>query len=253
MGNFSTPIVISQKIQYNSSGFRPFGLSLALHLALFGSSVYFTPTSKPYQLDKPITISLKDYSLASGDINKIEQLNNSAKSVEKKHIEKITPVTSAPLAQKQINVDKMANVSPVWTQQHTPVVSAEATTPQASEPTSSPSDIISPTQNTTSNANNHKTYTQDEIDGAALGAIRAMIEKALVYPAMARRLKLEGIVDISFILNPNGSVKDVSVVNSSGSTLLDKKAVETVLALSGSYPKQKNTLKLSIPIAFELR
>ncbi|MDD2950921.1 MAG: energy transducer TonB, partial [Sulfuricurvum sp.] len=85
-----------------------------------------------------------------------------------------------------------------------------------------------------------------------LGNIRAMIEHAITYPAIARKLRIEGIVVVSFVLKPNGIVEAAKIITTSGSTLLDTKAIQTILSLSGDYPALGKTFELSIPIAFNL-
>jgi protein TonB len=94
--------------------------------------------------------------------------------------------------------------------------------------------------------------TSDEINGATLGRIRAMIENALTYPPFAKKLHIEGTVTVSFILKPNGVVENIQVLTSSGSSLLDTKAINTVRQLSGEYPPLNQTACLKIPITFSL-
>jgi len=92
-----------------------------------------------------------------------------------------------------------------------------------------------------------------EIDPTTLGVIRSMIQNSLIYPSMARRLKIEGVVLINFILTRDGRVKSAVIEERSGSTSLDSKALETVRNLSGTYPKLSNEMQLKIPIAFSLK
>ncbi len=79
-----------------------------------------------------------------------------------------------------------------------------------------------------------------------------MIEKAVVYPSIARKLRLEGVVTVFFILNSDGTVDNAKISSTSGSKLLDEKALHTILSLSGDYPALGNTVELNIPIAFNL-
>ena len=86
-----------------------------------------------------------------------------------------------------------------------------------------------------------------------LGRIRAMIERAVTYPAVARRLRIEGVVVLSFVLTQEGAVAEAEVIDSSGSALLDRKALETLWQLSGAFPPLESTAHLTIPIAFSLK
>ena len=85
-----------------------------------------------------------------------------------------------------------------------------------------------------------------------MGHIRAMIENAITYPAVARKLRLEGVVRVFFVLKSDGTVDTARVETTSGSRLLDDKAINTILSLSGDYPQLGKTVELSIPIAFRL-
>ena len=85
-----------------------------------------------------------------------------------------------------------------------------------------------------------------------LGRIRAMIENAITYPAVARRLRLEGVVTVSFMLTPDGAVAGAEVIHSSGSAVLDRKALDTLWELSGDFPALKSLTQLTIPITFTL-
>lgn len=69
---------------------------------------------------------------------------------------------------------------------------------------------------------------------------------------MARRLKIQGVVLVSFKLDENAKVVIASVKKSSGSSLLDSRALDTVKDLSGRYPTLSRTVELKIPIAFSL-
>ena len=79
-----------------------------------------------------------------------------------------------------------------------------------------------------------------------------MIENAITYPSIARKLRLEGVVSVTFILKADGTVDIAQIKQTSGSNLLDDRAIQTILSLSGDYPALGKTVELSIPIAFNL-
>jgi periplasmic protein TonB len=90
-------------------------------------------------------------------------------------------------------------------------------------------------------------------DATVLGQIRAMIENAITYPAVARRLRIEGVVVLSFMLASDGAVAKAEVLESSGSTVLDRKALKTLWELSGDFPSLESPTQLTIPISFSLK
>jgi protein TonB len=216
------------------------------------SVLYFT-TGHAIQLPKSeekVTISLTEFAPTSGDINQIEKSlpqNNPSKLIAKpqmhNNILKATPLTTP---------QKISSKSPVVSLEGSTLLETPHVAPLVSQ---SPL-IDSPHLNVSSEIKNElqrSPRSSNEIGGATLGQIRAMIENAITYPAIARKLRLEGVAMIFFVLKPNGTVQTVRVQSTSGSETLDKKAVQTILSLSGQYPALGKTFELSIPIAFSLK
>jgi len=249
---FLNPIVISKKIHKENhfTKSKSFAASFGVHVSLLAAVTYLT-SSHPIPLpqsEHSVVISLAQLDSASGDINRLESLSKdtilpSAKR-EPLKVEKtqLSPTTKTSLERPLL----------------TPSVSLEASAPLAHAATSAstpPNTSIDSPQATPS-APLHElpkpSITGNELGGAALGHIRAMIEKAITYPSIARKLRLEGVVLVTFVLKPDGTVETAHVKSTSGSNLLDTKAIQTILSLSGDYPALGKTFELSIPIAFNL-
>jgi protein TonB len=81
--------------------------------------------------------------------------------------------------------------------------------------------------------------------------ISALILKNLRYPPAARRMGWSGNVVVSFVVLENGSAEDIKVMKSSGFTLLDTNAVETVRKVS-PFPKPPVRAELRIPVQYRL-
>lgn len=81
--------------------------------------------------------------------------------------------------------------------------------------------------------------------------IRDKILKNISYPTLARRMGWQGLVQLSFIIASDGSVKDVKIIQSSGFEVLDRKAMETVKE-TAPFPKPPAEARLVIPINFRL-
>jgi periplasmic protein TonB len=81
--------------------------------------------------------------------------------------------------------------------------------------------------------------------------IRDKILLNIRYPSMARRLGWQGRVVLSFIVNLDGSIKEVRIVQGSGFEVLDKNAVDTVRD-TAPFPKPPAEAKLVIPITYRL-
>jgi len=87
-----------------------------------------------------------------------------------------------------------------------------------------------------------------------IAGLYELLNEKKYYPKMAKRRKLEGITQISFTLNKDGSVKDVFLHQSSGHKILDKASLKVVRAI-GSYKPIPDTvsmasLHLNIPIKY---
>ncbi len=247
------PIVISNKIsQYNLRlKANSLAASFGIHLLIIGSAFYLSvhqPITE--HKEESITISLAEYTPS----------NLSSQS--------LTARMSTPIPSRSTSSTSQQRLP------STPAVSPEASAPQTSavRPGVVPSDIrqhpsesLHSALNPVANGSPHdasipdktdelpKTnVSSDDINGATLGRIRALIENSLTYPSIGRKLRLEGTVVVSFILTANGSVKKAEILTSSGSNLLDAKAIQTVLELSGNYPSIPKTVSLKIPIVFSL-
>jgi TonB family protein len=79
-----------------------------------------------------------------------------------------------------------------------------------------------------------------------LGMIRAKILRAKRYPHDARQQGIEGICGVLFAINPDGSLKLVRLMESSGFAVLDQEALATV-ERAAPFPYY------SSPIRFKLR
>jgi len=72
-----------------------------------------------------------------------------------------------------------------------------------------------------------------------LALIRSRIEQNKRYPQIAKQMGVEGRVLIRFEMEPQGNLKEVSLVTSSGSKILDEEALQTIqrAAPFPFYPK----------------
>jgi protein TonB len=82
-----------------------------------------------------------------------------------------------------------------------------------------------------------------------LDEIRRRVQAAVVYPARARELGLEGTTRIQFEIGADGLAREVATVQSSGHTLLDR-AAERGAIDAGRLPALYGRIR--IPVRFEL-
>jgi protein TonB len=97
-----------------------------------------------------------------------------------------------------------------------------------------------------------RTLADREYD-ALLAYVKNFIDKNLVYPPMARRRNIEGIVGVSFEIERTGGIAAITVAHSSGSSILDNAAVSLVKKM---HPLKnimiKRELALRVNIEYKL-
>ncbi len=81
--------------------------------------------------------------------------------------------------------------------------------------------------------------------------IKDGIQQQVIYPRQAKMMGWEGRVVLSFTICADGRVEGISIVESSGFAVLDKKAVETIRK-AAPFPSPPVPAELTIPIVFDL-
>lgn len=94
--------------------------------------------------------------------------------------------------------------------------------------------------------------TEKEYLKLNLAEIRALLIQNQQYPKQAKRLRIQGDVELHFQLNTNGSVEDLKIVQSSGFDILDEDAKALVLKTAPLFPKPSSSVQLKLPISYLL-
>ncbi len=87
-------------------------------------------------------------------------------------------------------------------------------------------------------------------DHSFIPRIKEAIERAKIYPALARKRKQEGIVVTEFSINPKGMPENIMVTRSSGFSLLDSAAKDTIVR-AAPFPVVVG--RIEAPINFVLK
>jgi TonB family protein len=93
----------------------------------------------------------------------------------------------------------------------------------------------------------------EETEGLSPEIIRLIgnaIKKAKTYPALARRRGIEGTVYVSFRIGPEGEPSDITILKSSGFTILDAATVD-VVKKAAPFPYIEN--RIEVPVAYKLK
>ena len=97
-------------------------------------------------------------------------------------------------------------------------------------------------------------FTKGETKGALPPGITEIIgsaiERAKTYPLIARKRGIEGTVYISFLISSSGKPREIEILKSSGSRILDRATVK-VVKKAGPYPHIEN--RIEVPVAYKLR
>jgi protein TonB len=98
------------------------------------------------------------------------------------------------------------------------------------------------------NPNARQTYLANLVD---------RIRRQQDYPRLSRRRGEEGIVELTFTIQPDGRLTGITVERSSGSARLDDAAVKTLKRVSPVNPLPArlgtDALSVRLPIAYRLR
>lgn len=85
--------------------------------------------------------------------------------------------------------------------------------------------------------------------------VRLKIQTNLKYPALAKRLRLEGESMVEFEILDNGGVMESSckIKHSSGHKTLDQEAMETILSISPLEAPPNGKISIIVPVIFNLK
>ena len=87
-----------------------------------------------------------------------------------------------------------------------------------------------------------------------IAGLYEILNKNNRYPEMAKRRKIEGVCEVSFTLNKDGSIKDVFLKEECGHSILDKAALKVVSSIKFYKPIPNSvsltSLRLNIPIKY---
>lgn len=91
-----------------------------------------------------------------------------------------------------------------------------------------------------------------ETEGNAIGRFLARVESRKEYPYMAVRRNLTGVVTVGVVIGADGNLQKASIVKSSGAKVLDDAGLKAVKKSCPFKHEVGRTLKMNIPISFNL-
>jgi len=207
----------------SEKNFRVFvGISAGIHFILLFSLINFTLPSAPAQFLEVSLIEIGEPNKPPGPIEKAPP------------VEELQPhLLMAPV------LEKKENERPVKEELPTQAVQQVSLPPSGSA------------------IQQHESFggggEKDEAIYTYLMMIKKKFEAGKKYPRTALEKGEEGEIQLKFKIFPDGNVKNIVIIESSGSASLDKASVELVESVSPFLPPPRNySLSIKIPIKYEI-
>jgi protein TonB len=231
------------------------GTSFILHGAILYTLMSFTPILPGAQVVKVIDFSLISRSVAPGAritarpqaIKAPAALKAAGETREAPVIRKIS--VPAPGNAEIIPQEKITP-KPVFSEQVMTAPPA-ATLPAGVMTGQMTEEVVAIPPATTEPPGNSREEIKGRYLAANLNYIKENIQQRIIYPRIARRMSWEGKVIVGFVVDEDGTVRDVHVIKSSGHEALDRNAVATIKN-GAPYPLPPVRAELVIPVIYRL-
>ncbi|MBI4689711.1 MAG: energy transducer TonB [Nitrospirae bacterium] len=218
---------------------RGIHLSLIIHAIVFGviamSSVISPSKSRVITID----FSVNDQRVVQDTSNSITPEEKKKEVITKRVENRVIEDRPEPHA-----------LPPAISENQTPVAAQKQKRDEVKDVIENTASNIAPVQTNAGSKDSGKSR-EDVYIKESFSYIRDAIQKKVTYPKMARKMGWEGNVRVSFIINPDGCVRDIRVVQSSGFELLDRHTIEAVKNAS-PFPRPPAEARLVIPIVYRL-
>lgn len=237
-------------------------ISLLLHLCAAGLLIAAGPQlqqPKPVMIDLTLAPSLQPAGIpaapaAGAKLPQPVQLPKKAEAVQPAQQKPVSlPTTQqSKAASMERTAVSQSPVLPVQSQAPTTAGGASSTIRQSGSHT-----VATPVSGSTVEKSSGSETTvaagqpQQRYRAQHFGYIRDLIMNHLVYPQLARRRGWSGRVVLSFVVAEDGTVRSIQVKESSGHTLLDSSAMETVKS-AAPFPKPPVAAEITMPVVFRL-
>ncbi len=110
-----------------------------------------------------------------------------------------------------------------------------------------------PTTKTVEATEQMQTLSYGNSDDPFLKELKTAIDRAGIYPRIARKMRLEGEIWLEFIWTKNSKLEDLKITKKSSHDILDKSALETIIKASRNFPKHHKTIKIQVPIIYKIK
>ncbi len=133
---------------------------------------------------------------------------------------------------------------------------AQQAAQQPAPSASAPTDVTASQQRvgapTAGAANGMATLVFGETDDPFLAQVKRRVEAHVKYPRKARMMRMQGKAIVQFVVEKDGTLRELELYRSSGHELLDKMAVHAIRKAQPEWGTPQSIVRLRFPIAFEL-
>ncbi|HEC1576407.1 TPA: energy transducer TonB [Campylobacter upsaliensis] len=112
---------------------------------------------------------------------------------------------------------------------------------------------IAPSKTQAKSLNETASLTPKQSEESTLNKIQEAIQKAQIYPLIAQKKRMSGVVKVEFMWMSDKTLADLKIIQSSGYTLLDKSVLESIRKASLNFPSYERNLKITLPISYEIK
>lgn len=122
-------------------------------------------------------------------------------------------------------------------------------------PAANPSPSPSVQQGAPTSGNEAGIYTlvHGETDDPFLSEVKRCVEKNVTYSRRARMLRLQGKTVVEFIVELDGSLRNLRLISSSGHEQLDQAVLKAIEHAQKEWEQPDRIVRLRFPIVFQLR
>lgn len=147
-------------------------------------------------------------------------------------------------------------IKPIETKKEKPIAKPKKIVQNTQpKPTTLPKESAILKQETTQHAitsNTHENISLSGNNNDLLKEVKQAIDKALIYPRQAKKMRMSGEVLLEFTWTKDKNLLDLKILKSSKYKLLNESALETIRIASKNFPQYDKTYRIKIPLIYKI-
>lgn len=241
-------------------------LSFSLHASAIGA-IFLKNSSAKDGTSKSTVVSVNLSKFSASSQNQSNQSNDANTQIQEPkqelQIPKKEPIKPKPIVkplQKTKPITQEQNIAPQIKKERTEDINK---TQNTNEPTNAVDDGNSKidSQDGTkdgndglgeSNGSSFGTGQNDSVIAPYLTKARKRVQRYLIYPPLAKKMRISGECIVGFTILTDGTIKDLQIIKSSGNATLDDGALRTILKAQPFDRPPFENIQVRIPVSFKV-